>query len=317
MDSLTQFALGAAIGEAVLGKKAHVRAPLIGGAVASLPDLDVLYPFASDVSSFTWHRGVTHSLIVLALVAPIVTWCLLRTSLARSGSVREWGLVVFLALLTHPLLDALTVYGTQLLWPIVTPPVTWATLFIIDPWVTLPLVLGVVARRLHHRCSLLRHGNWLGLALACAYITWSVAAKLHVDRAFADALEVRGIAIDRMISMPLLLSTLSWRMIAIHEGGYTQGVLRIGGEAHLQSFESHPELLQGLPASADIERLKWFTGGFYKVTEEDGKVVFSDLRMGHEPNYFFRFVVGPEMDTAKQLPSPIDFERFSKMRDAL
>ncbi len=317
MDSITQFALGAAIGEAIVGKKAGWRAPLIGGAVASLPDLDVLYPFASDVASFTWHRGVTHSLFVLALAVPIVTWGLLRTPLARLGSAREWGLVVFLALLTHPLLDALTIYGTQLLWPLPAPPVMWSTLFIIDPCVTLPLVLGVLAVRTASRFETFRHGNTLGLALACAYISWSVAAKLHVDRVFADALQARGIVVERMISTPLPFTTRSWRMVAIHEGGYTQGVHRIGGETHLASFESSPELLGGLPASVDIERLKWFTGGFYKVTEEDGIIVLTDLRMGHEPNYAFRFDVGPDAIAARQLPSTIDVERFLETYDAL
>ncbi len=317
MDSITQFALGAAIGETIVGKKAGVRAPLIGGAVASLPDLDVLYPFASDVASFTWHRGVTHSLFVLALVSPVVTWCLLRTSLARHGNAREWGAVVFLALLTHPLLDALTVYGTQILWPIATPPAMWSTLFIIDPLLTVPLVVGIIATRTAYRFPLLTRGNLIGLALACAYIAWSVVAKLHVDRVFASALETRGIESTRMISTPLPFTTLGWRMVAMHEGGYTQGIHLFGRETRLESFESSPELLRGLPATTDIERLKWFTNGFYKITEDDGLIVLTDLRMGHEPNYAFRFVVGPDVESAKQLPSPIDFERFSQMRDTL
>ena len=50
-----------------------------------------------------------------------------------------------LALLTHPLLDAHTAYGTQLLWPLEPPPVMWATLFIIDPLFTLPLLVAVIA----------------------------------------------------------------------------------------------------------------------------------------------------------------------------
>ena len=148
MDSITQFALGAAIGEAVLGKKAGFRAAVVGGVVASLPDLDVIYPYANAVSAFTWHRGVTHSLIVLALFAPLIAWILQKTPVTNQGTAKEWRLLVFLALLTHPLLDAFTVYGTQILWPLPFAPTTWSTLFIIDPWMTAPL-LAWCHRRAH------------------------------------------------------------------------------------------------------------------------------------------------------------------------
>ena len=49
MDSLTQIALGAAVGTAVLGRKVGARAALWGAAVATLPDLDVLFPYGDPV----------------------------------------------------------------------------------------------------------------------------------------------------------------------------------------------------------------------------------------------------------------------------
>src|SRR5690606_15668561 len=55
----------------------------------------------------------------------------------RGGRVaqapRRWFWAIQLALVTHPLLDAFTVYGTQLLWPLPLHPVMWASVFIIDP----------------------------------------------------------------------------------------------------------------------------------------------------------------------------------------
>ena len=50
MDSLTQFALGAGIGVAVLGRRIGPRrAAIAGGLLGSVPDLDVLYPFDDPV----------------------------------------------------------------------------------------------------------------------------------------------------------------------------------------------------------------------------------------------------------------------------
>ena len=53
MDSVTQFALRAAIGEAVLGRKVGKRAAITGGLVATLPDLDTFIPWEDAVAAFT------------------------------------------------------------------------------------------------------------------------------------------------------------------------------------------------------------------------------------------------------------------------
>ena len=54
MDSLTQATLGAAIGQALLGKKIGGKAAILGAVVATIPDLDVaLYLF---YSKFEMHQ---------------------------------------------------------------------------------------------------------------------------------------------------------------------------------------------------------------------------------------------------------------------
>src|SRR5690606_7585113 len=117
-------------------------------ALGTLPDLDSL-PLAlltdDPVALMTLHRGASHSLLVLPLVGWLA-WAWLR---GRGGRVaqapRRWFWAIQLALVTHPLLDAFTVYGTQLLWPLPLHPVMWASVFIIDPLYTLWLLLACVA----------------------------------------------------------------------------------------------------------------------------------------------------------------------------
>ena len=130
MDTVTQIALGAAVGEATLGRKVGWRAPLWGGVCGLLPDLDVLWPFADAVSAFTWHRGYSHSIAVLVLATPVVAWAAVRIHSGTRQFRRGWLLLAFLALLTHPLLDCFTVYGTQVLLPFSDLPVAWSTVFI-------------------------------------------------------------------------------------------------------------------------------------------------------------------------------------------
>lgn len=71
MDTVTQIALGAAVGEAVLGRQAGRKAMLWGGVCGLFPDLDILVPLGDAVRTFTYHRGPSHSLFVLAALTPI------------------------------------------------------------------------------------------------------------------------------------------------------------------------------------------------------------------------------------------------------
>lgn len=73
MDSVTQFVLGASIGEAILGKKVGNKAIIWGGIGGTIPDLDVfLNPFFGEVQSLIVHRSLSHSLFSPFIAAPIL-----------------------------------------------------------------------------------------------------------------------------------------------------------------------------------------------------------------------------------------------------
>jgi inner membrane protein len=145
MDTVTQIALGAAVGEATLGRKVGKRAMLWGGICGLFPDLDVLIPLGDAVKDFTYHRSASHSLLVLALLTPVFVWLILKIHPQTRIHLKKWGLLVYLAFATHVILDCCTVYGTQIFWPLRTPPVMWSTIFIIDPLYSIPLFVGVLA----------------------------------------------------------------------------------------------------------------------------------------------------------------------------
>ena len=64
MDSVTQIALGAAVGEAVLGKKVGNKAVLWGAVAGTIPDLDVIPGYFMDtVARLDFHRGFSHSIL--------------------------------------------------------------------------------------------------------------------------------------------------------------------------------------------------------------------------------------------------------------
>jgi len=300
MDIVTQAVLGAAVGEATLGRRVGAKAPLWGTILGILPDLDVLYPFADPVSAFTWHRGPTHSIFVLAAITPLVVWLIMKLHSRThepetEGLRRGWYRLVFLVFATHVLLDSFTVYGTQVLWPLPMPPVGWATIFIIDPLYTLPLAVGVLAALLLRRVPA-RAWRWnlAGLVLSSLYLAWSAGAKLYADHAVRDILAREGVRYEHLLTQPTPFNTLLWRVVGVNGDGYFEGVWSLVSPEKgltLTHYRHRPELLAGIEEAPTVQRLQWFTKGLYRVVPAGDGVVISDLRMGMEPNYVFSFRV--------------------------
>ena len=83
-------------------------------------------------------------------------------------------------LVTHPLLDLLTIYGTQVLLPFTNQAWGLGSVFIIDPLVTLPWTVGVVVALRTASPQRARRANLLGLSLGLAYLGWGAAVQQHV-----------------------------------------------------------------------------------------------------------------------------------------
>lgn len=94
MDTFTQLALGAACGEAALGKKVGNRAMVWGAFGGILPDFDVAASFFTDeISALAFHRGFMHSITFAVLAALGLGW--LVEWLYRTGAYRRRGYKLF------------------------------------------------------------------------------------------------------------------------------------------------------------------------------------------------------------------------------
>lgn len=297
MDSITQIVLGASLAGLAAPAGHRRKALLAGAALGTLPDLDSL-PLAlmgvDPVTLVTWHRGPSHSLFVLAAFGTLL-WLLLRRRWRPAREApRRWLLAIQLALLTHPILDAFTVYGTQLWWPLPWPPTMISSVFIIDPLYTLPLLIGCAAAWFHRERRPAR--TWLiaGVALSTLYLGWSLAAKTMVDRAARHSLAGTELAQAPMLSVPMPFTTLLWRIVVMTPDGYLEGEYSLPADRGPVRFRHYPSDAAALAAVASypaVKRLYWFTHGFLKAEQRDGRLVLSDLRMGMEPDYNFRYAV--------------------------
>jgi inner membrane protein len=316
MDSLTQAVLGATIA-GVCAPRGHRRKALLGGAaLGTLPDLDVVIRYGDAVKNFTFHRGFSHSLFVLAPFS-VVLWAVLRRwwQPVRSAPL-PWLAAIVLVLLTHPLLDAHTAYGTQLFWPLPSPPVMWSTLFIIDPIYTLPLLIGVIVAAISPATRRAGVALVAGLALSTAYLGWSWVGKLQVERHARAELSRLGINDAPLFSGPTPFNTLLWRVVVLTEGGYLEGYDSLLVNKEPIRFESYSTDNESLRAASNIwavSRLRWFAQDFLKTEVREQRLVLTDLRMGAEPQYVFSHAVA-EFGNPHWKPVPTELlpVRFSR-----
>src|SRR3982751_5762378 len=158
---------------------------------ANLPDIDSFVAPLWGEDPLAAHRGFTHGLGGLVTMpflaaAIILLWEKLQRS--KGGIVKLGGLllVCFIGTLSHPLLDFATSYGTRLLEPFSHRWFYGDTLFIMDPWIWIALILG-----LEYSWRAERLGrNWRRPAL------WSLAALIGYIGVNA-AISVRAVAVTR------------------------------------------------------------------------------------------------------------------------
>ena len=294
MDSVSQFVLGASVAGVCAPPGHRRKALLLGGFLGTLPDLDVLIDYGDPVSNFTFHRGFSHSLFVLFPFS-LALWLLLRSiwSPIRAAPWRWLG-AILLPLITHPLLDAHTVYGTQLLWPLQSPPVMWSTVFIIDPLYTLPLVVGFLFAVFTPRSRLGGVTLAAGLTLSTAYLTWSWIAKTMVEQHTTASLQSMSMEDAPHFTVPTPFNTLLWRVVVMDDQGYLEGYRSLVADQGPISFTEYPSDTGSLQQASSVwavSRLRWFSHDFLKAQLENETLVLSDLRMGVEPNYVFNFAV--------------------------
>ncbi|WP_432411880.1 metal-dependent hydrolase [Rasiella sp. SM2506] len=281
MDSLTQIVLGAAIGEAALGKKVGNKAMLYGAIAGTIPDLDVISRYFVDtVTALEWHRGFTHSILFSIVFGLLFGW--LVSLWEKRASWKQWSLFWFLCFVTHPLLDAHTTWGTQLFWPF-DLRLAYKNIFVIDPLYTLPfLVFLILALRRKRDDPKRRKLNNLGLYISSGYLLLTLLLKGITFLKFENALAAQNIAYTEIETKPAPLQSILWTANVETEDAFLIGYYSLF-DSQAINFGSHPKnhgLLGDLAENDKVQRLIQLTNGFYTITKTDGNLYFNDLRFG-------------------------------------
>lgn len=297
MDSLTQIVLGAAVGEAVLGKKVGNKAMLYGAIAGSIPDLDTFVGKLYDtITAIEIHRGFSHSIVFAVLFAPVLGWLISKIESSSIATWKNWSWLMFWGLFTHPLLDAHTTWGTQLFWPL-NLRLAYKNIFVIDPLYTLPFLLFLIlAFRRKRTDPRRRKYNTMGIVVSSIYLLIiTPSLKICTYQKFENALQSQEIQYTRISNRPTPLNSVLWTANVEAEDQFYIGNYSIFDTKPI-SFYSVPKnyyLAESLMSEPNLHRLIQISEGWYSFSEENGKLYFNDLRFGkmdiEDPNAEFIF----------------------------
>lgn len=229
MDTLTHALLGASVVRAAAPAKSEASGvdlrsrTLVGGLAAAFPDIDYLGFWIAPLTFLAqWHRGPTHSLVLLPL------WALLLGLLfaAIFHDRRNWRVFVgicALALLSHIASDLITAYGTKILSPISDLRVAFATTFVIDPYFSAIVLGGLTA-------TVLFSWPWgvrLGLLVLAGYLGVQVFLQQQAKALGETYVSAQALEHASIHSLPQPLSPFNWSIIVTEGQRYHMALVNL------------------------------------------------------------------------------------------
>ena len=286
MDSLTHVLTGAVIGEATLGKKIGSKAMIWGSIISSMPDFDVfISPFLNPVDALFFHRGITHSIFFIAIISPVLAWLLKKTDKNNSTTLKDWLNLVLFALLFHIGIDCFNTYGTGILEPFSRIRVSYDSMSIIDIIIITLSFLFIVAIVLFRKENKIRRVlAWSNISFVVLYVILSIFLKMHIENTVNEQLKIKEIKYQRLLTTPLPLTSLMWRIIVEDSSGYYTSNISILDNKRDLDFRyvaRNDDNIKSIIKTKEISGLIKFTKGFY-ITDSiaTNRVNMYDLRFG-------------------------------------
>lgn len=275
MDTPTHGLIGRLVARSVWPGKHDNGLVNLATLCSVLPDADVFIP-GGPLERLQTHRGFSHSIVGAAVIAGVVTLAARRFGLRQVPTK-----VVYLAslggMLCHILFDWFTSYGTMVFEPFSNYRAASDVLFIIDPYLTLMVIAGLV---LGWRVKASAYRT--GAVVMTAYVLMNASVTglgiWHVHR-WADT---QNLTVDDAASLPVPFSPL-WRRGVLVSGDTTYDLSVFALEGVTGTPASHPNadrsaVLDPVWHSDPGSIYRWFARYPVVVEQSDAQVVVQDLR---------------------------------------
>lgn len=298
MDTLTHIVLGACIGEAIAGKQLGKKALVLGALAQSFPDIDFVASFwLPTTQDLLAHRGITHSFIFIAIVAPLQAF-VCRLSGNSAMTLRRWIFFWFLEMFIHIFIDAFNAYGTGWFEPFSHYRVSFNTMYVADPlfsiWPGLAF-LALIGLGTNSKARI----KWLkmGIGMCTFYLFCGAIFKLAIENHIARDLSDNHIQAKRHFTTPTPLNNLLWYIVAENDSGYFIGYRSIFDRQKHTDYHfvyKNDSLLRQTDNKQEAADLKKLSGGFYALQYWHDTLVFNDVRFGEvqgwsDPHPHFAF----------------------------
>lgn len=218
--------------------------------------------------------------IVTLVIIGLLLW---RTRNADDASAREWSWLFWWSLVTHPLLDCHTTWGTQLFWPLPLK-VAYNNIFVVDPAYTAPFLICVVIVLFLKRSDPKRRWiNGIGIGISTAYMVLTIVFKMMAHNAIAASLHRQGIAYSSFSTRPTPFNSILWTTNVDCDDHYLLGyhsLLDTKPEVDFVPIPKDLELLGPWVDHENVQRLIRLSDDNYVIQLRNDTLMFCDLRFG-------------------------------------
>ena len=223
MDPVTQGAFGAIFAQTISNKKKILFGSIVGCCAGLAPDLDIFIRSVSDpLLKLEYHRQFTHSIIFIPIGALIVT-LFSRILFKKYLSLGETYLFSFLGYATHGLLDACTSYGTQLLWPFSDERISWNYISVVDPFLSVPVILAIVFAVIMKNKLI----TLCGILYILIYLSFGAIQENRAEFSGKSIANFRGHESKNLTAKPSLGNLFLWKTIYEDSGFYYVDAVRL------------------------------------------------------------------------------------------
>jgi inner membrane protein len=198
-------------------------------------------------------------------------------------TLKNWIWLYFLSIITHPLLDSFTPYGTQLFLPFSDYRVALNNISIVDPLYTLPFLFCLITTLFFKRTNTKRL-KWTkaGIYISSAYMLFTLGNKIYIDTIFKKSFKKANISYLRFRTQPTIFNTLLWSGIAETKTDYKVGFYSLFDKsATIPKFISIPKNDRILNMNQpDLKTLTWLSDQYYLIEKKENppRVMYTDLR---------------------------------------
>jgi len=287
MDPVTQGAFGAIFAQTISNKKKILVGSIVGCLAGLAPDLDIFIRSASDpLLKLEYHRQFTHSIIFIPIGALIVT-LFSRILFRKYLSWVEMYLFSFFGYATHGLLDACTSYGTQLLWPFSDERISWNYVSVVDPFLSVPLILAIIF-------SIIMKNKYItlfGIFYIFIYLTFGAFQENRAEYVGKSIANFRGHESKNLTVKPSLGNLFLWKTIYEDNDIYYVDAVRLFSKSEycqgtkikkLDLLIDFSDLNKKSQQYKDIKRFDWFSQGY--LGKGIDKNIITDVRYSAVPN---------------------------------